>query len=373
MLILMNGSKITRRGMLKAGGAAVVVTAAGGSATAAAAAVLPTQRFYLGTYTSAGGPGIARGTLDPATGALTVAATSAAIKEPSWLALGIGGTALYAISEQDAGTVSAVDPDTLAVRNTVPTGNGPAHVAVHPGGAFLFTSLYGGGATVTHPIAADSTVGAATDTRVQGARGKTSNAHQVVVDPTGGYLLAVDLGRNSIFTYTLNAATRKLTLARTTALPVGSGPRHLVFHPNGGYAYLASENNSTVTVCRWSAGVLTPGQVLAAAPSTGVTNYPGEIAVSADGRFVYVSNRGTNTVGVFAVSAGGATLQRIAAPACGGDWPRHLAIDATGRWLYVANQNAGTITWLPIDATTGVPGTVAGRLAAKGAAQILLA
>jgi 6-phosphogluconolactonase (cycloisomerase 2 family) len=254
----------------------------------------------------------------------------------------------------------------------VATGNGPAHIAVHPGGKFLFSSLYGGGAVVTHPIGTDGTVGAATDTRKQSASGQPSHAHQVVVDPTGGYVLAVDLGRDSVFTYTLDASARRLTLVTRTAMVAGSGPRHLVFHPSGGFAYLANENNSTVTVLGWANGVLTPGQSLPAAPSTGVTNFPGEIAISADGRFVYVSNRGTNTVGVFAVSAGGATLTRIAAPACGGDWPRHLALDATGRWLYVANQRSGTVTWLPVNTTTGVPGAVAGTFAAPGAAQVLL-
>jgi len=366
--MVMDGLRITRRGVLKLGGAAAVTAAAGGSAVAYAAE--PARRFYVGSYTSAGGPGIARGTPDATTGALRIEASTAALREPSWLAAGAG--VLYAVSELATGTVSAVDPDTLAVRNTVPTGSGPAHLALHPAGRHLFSSLYGGGATVTHPIAADGTVGAATDTRGQGGTGQPSHAHQVVVDPTGGFVLAVDLGRNSVFVYTLEAAAVTLTLLRRTAMAAGSGPRHLVFHPSLGFAYVANELDSTVTVCRWADGVLTPGQVVAAAPSTGVTNVPAEIAVSADGRFVYLSNRGTNTVGVFAVAADGATLTRIAAPSCGGDWPRHLALDPTGRWLYVANQRSGTITWLPVDASTGVPGAVAGSLPVPGAAQILL-
>jgi 6-phosphogluconolactonase len=369
----MDGLKFTRRGVLQLGGAAAVSAAAGVAAAGvagAASAAAPAGRFYLGSYTSSGGPGIARGTADPATGALHIEASSTAITEPSWLAL--GADALYAISEQDTGTVSAVGPDDLAVRNTVRTGSGPAHVALHPNGRHLFTSLYDGGATATHPIAANGTVGAATDIRPQGASGQQSHAHQVVVDPSGAFVLAVDLGRDSVFTYTLDAAAGLLTQVRRTAMAAGSGPRHLVFHPSLGFAYLANELNSTVTVCRWAGGVLTPGQVVAAAPSTGVTNAPAEIAVSADGRFVYVSNRGPNTVGVFAVSADGCRLTRIAAPSCGGDWPRHLALDTTGRWLYVANQRSGTVTWLPVDARTGVPGAVAGSLPVPGAAQILL-
>lgn len=334
---------------------------------AAAAAALPMpraatgRRFYAGSYTSSGGPGILLGTADPATGALTVQTGSAAIADPSWLAL--GPRSLYAISESN-GTVSAVDPTTLAVRNTVPTGSGPAHVAVQPGGAFLFTSLYDGGATVTHPIATDGTVEAPTDTRRQGSG---SHAHEVVADPTGRYLLAMDLGRDSVFVYTLGG--NRLTLARQVPFPAGTGPRHLAFHPNAGYAYLAGENGNNVTVCSWRNGVLTPGQVLPAATVT--PNYPGEIVTSSDGRFVYVSNRGANTVGVFTVGGDGATLTPLAAPPCGGDWPRNLALTPDGTWLYVANQNSGGITWLPVDATTGIPGAVAGHLTVPGAAQIV--
>jgi 6-phosphogluconolactonase (cycloisomerase 2 family) len=186
-------------------------------------------------------------------------------------------------------------------------------------------------------------------------------------------VLAVDLGVDTIFIYTLDAAAGALVETRRTALPTGSGPRHLAFHPNGRFAYVANEGAATVTVCGWAGGVLTPGQAIAAAPGTGVTNHPAEIAVSPDGQFVYVGNRGPNTVGVFAVSGGGARLTRVAAPGCGGDWPRHLALDAGGRRLYVANQRSGTVVWFPIDPGTGVPGPPEGTLSAPGVAQVLLA
>ncbi len=295
-----------------------------------------------------------------------VDASTAEIPEPSWLATSPAGGLLYAISEQEAGTVSALAPD-LSVQGTVPTGSGPAHVAVHPSGAFLFVSLYGEGAVVTHPINADGTPAEASDKR---SHGSGSHAHQVVVDPSGAYLLAVDLGRDAIFTYTLDAEVGVLTEVARTALPAGSGPRHLVFHPSGTVAYVANELDSTVTVCSYADGILKPGQVVAAAPDTGVTNYPGEIVVSADGCFLYVSNRGTNTVGVFGISEDGMGIERVAAPPCGGDWPRHLALDPDGERLYVANQRSGTVTWLSL--TDGIPGDVSGSLPVPGAAQILI-
>jgi 6-phosphogluconolactonase (cycloisomerase 2 family) len=367
--------RTTRRGLLKLGGAVVFTAAAGGTAVTTLPAVskdeTPRTGFYLGRYTSAGSPGIARGHLDPTTGAPVVEGTTAAVSEASWLATSPAGSILYAISEQGAGTVSALTPD-LAMLHTTPTGDRPAHVAVHPGGNFLFVSLYGGGAVVTHPIADDGTVSAASDIRRQRRDGRRSRAHQVVVDPLGAYVLAVNLGVDTVFTYSLDGQSGKLSEVARNALAPGSGPRHLAFHPGGGFAYVANELDSTVTVCAWTDGVLKPDQVVDAAPDTGVKNHPGEIVVSADGRFVYVSNRGTNTVAVFAVGDDGAALKRIAAPSCGGDWPRHLALDRAGERLYVANQRSGTVTRLPIDPATGVPGPVAGTLDASGAAQILI-
>jgi 6-phosphogluconolactonase len=369
----------TRRGLLRLGGAAAVSAAAGTLAlrnAPAEAAAEPVQRFHLGTYTASGGNGIATGSIDPETGKPEITSWTTAVREPSWLDLGPDPHFLYAISEVSPnGSVSALSiagTGAPTVLNTRPTGSGPAHVAVHPNGQFLFTSLYNGGAVVTHRIASDGTVGAATDTRRQSSGGRASNAHQVVVDPAGGHVLAVDLGVDTVFTYRLDQARATLAEVGRLALPTGSGPRHLAFHPNGGYAYVAGELASTVTVCAYADGVLTAGQVVSTVLSPGVTNYPGEIAVSSDGRFVYVSNRGTDTVAVFAVSEDGARLTLVATPPCGGTWPRHLAIDATGKWLYVANQRSGNLAWFAIDPATGVPGPAAGSLPVTAVAQIRL-
>ncbi|MGA3513656.1 beta-propeller fold lactonase family protein, partial [Lactiplantibacillus plantarum] len=45
----------------------------------------------------------------------------------------------------------------------------------------------------------------------------------------------------------------KLTEIAEFEAPAGTGPRHLVFHPNGKYAYLFGELDSTVTVLSYNA------------------------------------------------------------------------------------------------------------------------
>src|SRR5690606_6787630 len=148
------------------------------------------------------------------------------------------------------------------------------------------------------------------------------------------------------------------------ALPIsGAGPRHLVFHPDGQHVHVAAELTSEVLTFGYDAerGAL---ELLGTAPSTyeplseNEMNYPSEIALSEDGRFCYVANRGRDTIGVLEVS--GATLRPVAEMPTGGSWPRHLVV--VGRFLYVANQHNDTLTHFALDAETGVPEQVSSIL-----------
>lgn len=363
---------ISRRDVLKLSGAAAVTTVAFGAAPASAAP--RAQRLYLGSYTAAGGLGIGAGSIDPATGVAVIDGWTSTVADPSWLAASSDGSTVYAVSELvPGGAISALRrerPGPPSLLNTQPAGWGPAHVSVHPGGRYLFTSLYGSGSLAVHRIEPDGLAGPATDVRLHPAG---SHVHQVVTDPSGRWVLAVDLGLNSVFVYTLDSGSGRLREHGRTALRPGAGARHLAFHPGGAYAYVAGERNSTVTVLRWARGVLTPGQVTGTLfRPAAAGNYPAEILTSADGRFVYVTNRGDNSIAVFSVSAGGAALRLIATTPAGGDWPRHAAIDATGRWLYVANQRSGELVSFALDAERGLVGGETGRVAAPAVAQVLL-
>lgn len=377
----LRGRTLSRRTVL-----ALAVAAAGGVVAASTGAFAGVrrgakaarQRVYLGSYTSSGGGGIGVAGADPETGALTVESWTRAVADPSWLDIAADRRTLYAVTESSpTGRVSALRLDEQgkpALLNGQPTGAGPAHVQVHPQGKHLFVANYDGGSVAVYPIQADGRLGAATDTRKHTpGSGQSSHAHQVVVDPTGRWVLAVDLGLDAVFGYEFDAAKGKLQERSRVRFAARSGPRHLVLHPSGEYAYVTGELNSTVTVCGWRDGTLTPGAVLSTRLKTSGKNSTAEILVSADGRFVYVSNRGDNTVAVFAVSGGGAALRLVATPSCGGDWPRHLAIDPTGRRLYVANERSGDVSWFTLDATTGLPVGPAAKVAAKAVVRILFA
>jgi 6-phosphogluconolactonase (cycloisomerase 2 family) len=343
--------------------------------------IIEQQRFHLGTYTGSGGGGLGTGRIDVATGRPTIEHWNKDVEDPSWVTLGPDGRTLYAVSElAPDGLVSAFRLDGAsapALVNSVVTGAKPAHVVVHPDGRFLFTSLYEGGGVSVHPIEADGSVAPASDQRLHSTTGTQAHTHQVVIDRTSGDILVVDLGTDTVYVYRLDPATGTLTETGRTGFTAGSGPRHLAFQASGSQAYLVHELNSTVTVCGWADGALTPGKVHSTLPdgvsaeaNAAGSNAAGEIVIAPDGRFVYISNRGANTIAVY--STDGTDLTLLASPSCGGDWPRHLALDHTGRWLYVANERSGDVIWFPRDPENGMLGPAAGRLPVAAVTQFEL-
>ena len=101
-------------------------------------------------------------------------------------------------------------------------------------------------------------------------------------------------------------------------------------------------------------GALSPMNTYSTVPAvwTG-TNYPADIHVAANGRALYVSNRGHNSIAVFTVakSTGALNLEQVVSTE--GDWPRNFSLDPSGRWLLVANQRSGTVMVFERDQETG--------------------
>ncbi|HEX4724667.1 MAG TPA: lactonase family protein [Pseudonocardiaceae bacterium] len=330
---------------------------------------------YVGSYSSSGGAGLAVANVDSATGTLTVGSVVPGVPDASWLATSHDGRFLYTTNEEDpTGSVTALDRSSLAVLNKQSTqGDAPTHLSVHPSGRYLLTANYGSGSVAVLPLAANGHVEPLTDlVQHTGSSGSQPHAHQIITDPTGQWVLAVDLGNDSVYVYQLQNGT--LRQHQQLVVATGTGPRHLVFHPTGTHAYLVCEDKSQVIVCTWDAtrGVLTPGQIIGTVEPGAVTpNFPAEGVVSPDGRFLYVTNRGDDSIATFAVT--GTTLTLLNTSPCGGDWPRHATLDPTGRHLYVSNQRSGTVTWLPRDPASGKLSPVAGQAAATAVAMVLFA
>ncbi|WP_244808987.1 lactonase family protein [Streptomyces sp. So13.3] len=385
-----------RRGLLAAAAAAAATAGLGCAPGATARTELPapkaqkpsaagTKPLYLGVYTSVsgGGKGVALTAYEPSTGAITSTGVVTGVADPSFLAFGPSTGTLYTVNERSPGAVTAIAlrggsngaPKVLGSRPT--GGDGPCHLSVHPGSRYLLSANYDSGSVAVHPIGQDGKLGARTallrhSSPPPGPGQDGPHAHQIITSPDGRFVLAVDLGNDTVYTYQLDETAGTLHQVSFAALRPGAGPRSLTFHPGGTFAYLANELDNTVVVCAYNAatGKLTPG----APQSTGtgsVKSYPAQLLVTADGAFAYLANRGHNSITRYAVESVGATLRLLDTVPVGGDFPRHIAFDPTGRLLFAANQKSNTVTVLNVDTKTGKL-TLAGKpFAAPGVVCVL--
>ena len=286
-----------------------------------------------------GGYGPALGLVDLGPGGFGPPAEVAAAEAPSFVVVSADGRFGYAALET-AGEVGAwavvADGPWRALGRQSTGGEAPCHLALSPDGRWLATANYTSGSVSIHPVATDGSLGARTDLvqhggtpGPQGDRQDGPHAHQVVF--TGDGLLVCDLGLDAVIGYRFDDG--RLTEVARSAMPPGSGPRHLAL--DGPVAYVVGELGSTVTVCDVTRLELTPRESLSLrAEDAEGENTGAEVVVTRDQ--VLASNRGDDTVAVFEKVGESLRLKEIVP--CGGSWPRWIGlVDGS---LLVANERS---------------------------------
>ena len=100
-------------------------------------------------------------------------------------------------------------------------------------------------------------------------------------------------------------------------------------------------------------GRLTAKQTVSSLPKGFAgSNFPAEVMISSDGKFLYASNRLHDSVAWFSIGAAG-TLTWRGEEWTRGDHPRAFNFDPTGNFFHVCNQFADAITTFRINRATG--------------------
>ncbi len=246
-------------------------------AVLAGAAGNPAYFAYIGTYTGHGSQGIYVYRFEPATGGLTSLGLAAQTENPSFLAAGPRGMHLYAVNENEAGSVSAfrIDRKTgkLTPLNRVPTaGSSPCALAVNHSGRFVLAANYGSGSVSLFPIKANGSLAPASafnhhnGSSINAQRQAGPHAHSASFSPDDRFALSADLGVDLIYVYGFDAKRGTLATVGYGHVTPGSGPRHLAFHPNGKFVYAISELAATVTAFTWNEGALKAIAAVSALP-----------------------------------------------------------------------------------------------------------
>jgi len=182
----------------------------------------------------------------------------------------------------------------------------------------------------------------------------------------GGLIVTTDMGLDLVRFW--RDSPRGLRLIQQVALPLGSGPRHTLWHPSG-HLYVLTELSREVFVL--GADRAGEWRMLSATGLLGSLDddTAAEIAMTPDGETVYAGVRGSNTLGVLRVRGTGDRLEQLALVDAGVDWPRHHVV--VRDTLLVAGQLSGEVVSMTRDPRTGVPGRVRHRVAAPSPTCIL--
>ncbi len=336
----------------------------------------PTLQVFLGTYTPASGEsrGIYSTQLDLATGQLSAPVFAGEASNPTFLAWRPDGRTLYALTEKGTvngkpgGALAAFSFDAasggLAPLNVEATGGGPlAHVNVDSSGRVAVVISYHGSEVASFPILADGRLGPRasllTHTGALGPNAKRQekpHPHSLTFSPDNRFVYVCDLGLDRIFQYKVDPATATLTRVGETPAAPGAGPRHSKFSPDGKFFYVINELNCTVTAYAvdTATGTLSTLQSLSTLPAGfSGESICAEIRLSADGRFVYGSNRGHDSLAVFARDAATGRITLVEIVPCGGKHPRNFNLTPDGRWLLCANRDTNNVVVFRVDPATG--------------------
>jgi 6-phosphogluconolactonase len=330
-------------------------------------------RLIAGTYAREGGKGLYPIAYDATRDRWSVGAPVVGIDDASFGVGGGPGGAYYLVREKAQGEVSAYAPG-WARRGTAATeGADPCYLAIDGASGCLAVANYSSGSVAFHRLDPGTGIPAApTLFRHSGTgpihdRQEGPHAHWVGFSPDRRWLHAIDLGADTIFAYRFDPQARSLASPVVAwRAPAGTGPRHMVRHPQRALAYVVSElSNSLFTLEVRPDGTFATRHSISTLPAGHAgASQAAHIAIDHAGRRIYVSNRGHDSIAVFALDAAGTPtlLQHIPS---GGDWPRiFLLLDAERR-LIVANERSGTLTVFRV-AADGRLGSTGQMLAVPG-------
>jgi 6-phosphogluconolactonase len=176
-----------------------------------------------------------------------------------------------------------------------------------------------------------------------------------VLSPSNQFAFVPTKGSDFIAQYAFSAGQLTPNAVPEVATASGAGPRHMAFSPNGSFAFVINELDSTMNSYSYDAaqGRLTEIDSESTLPQGfNGQNTCAEVVVAPSGQFVYGSNRGHDSIVIYAIEATG-ELTYVANDPSGGSTPRNFTIDPTGTVMLVANRNTSNVVVFSVDETTG--------------------
>ena len=309
------------------------------------------HRSLVGTYTHHDAKGIYWASFDDENGQFECLALAAKSDTPAFLCR--IDNHVYAVNEAMEGGISAFElrADNLQFINRRSSlGSLPCHITARR--QWIAVANYGSGSVAVFRRESNGTIGHNTShVKHEGSgpineRQECAHAHEVRA-VSDSQLLVPDLGVDRVYHYRLSPLGDLNLEPAITLLQPGSGPRHIVVHPQFPLFYLINELSNTVAVIDPSDNHHEQAVISTLPDNYRGSNTTAEIQLSEDGRFVYASNRGHNSIVTMAIDDRGIPREPSWVSTIG-EHPRFFCLDPTQKWLLVANQQSDNVTVYPV-------------------------
>lgn len=313
--------------------------------------------MYIGTSTDDSLKGIEYCYFDTMSGQISQPILASKTHNPNFLEIDTENNVLLALSrrQQNNGNESTLNHYHIDTSNgqltliseAIIPGQGPCYVALDKSGKRVMVANYSSGEVCAYTLD-DGKLNYLNSVKHYGSGPNKSRqdkpyAHSIDIDPQSDFIYAADLGADKLMVYKMT--NDGLVSVDSVMCAPGAGPRHFDFSPDGKILAVINELNCTVTTyAKDHSGIYRNEiQSLSLKPDTFVAEaWPADIHFSADGKFLYASNRGFNCIAVFQVN--GSNLQWVEFMTDGINWPRNFTIDPSGNYLLSANRDGNNIS-----------------------------
>ena len=239
---------------------------------------------------------------------------------------------------------------------------GPAALAVHPSGNYLYVVSKVNQSIRTYSLLANGGIDAEIDSDLFGY----SSPSAIGIDPAGRYLwVSNDQAIGKIVTFQIDSYDG--TLTKDVARNAGSHPQTINVSADGSTLYIsAAGDNNIRRYTVESTGIPTLLDAVLA------DQYPSGLVLAPNGNALYAANTLSSNISQFSVASDGALSAMNPASVITGTAPQGIAMDYTSKNLLVSNQADGSVTRFRASAngTLSVQETIAVGLSPQGIAIV---
>lgn len=281
------------------------------------------------------------------------------INNPSFVHLSYNQEFLYSNCDEGVASFKILPNGSLELMNKASVnGLRPCYLSTDRMNHYLITAGYHDGKLTVIRINDDGSIGEVTDEVFMKGLGSVAGRNYrchvncAIFTPDENYILAVDLGMDQVKIYKFNKETGKIKLHDILRCELESGPKHMIFSPDGKYAYLTHEDKNYVTKYAYDAQKASFKKLQSI--KTIPDKYEGinsaiTLKLTDDGSHLFVTNSGHNSVAIYKIDPMTEQMETVCILPTSGDYPRDILLVPERDSFVCANQESNSMTCFDIN------------------------